>query len=225
MSLRTLFATLAVFSAAAASAQPAFGLKAGARYCVSDGGYSVRIVTASRHLVEYDGTPSGLGFHVGCSLTSSTSAAASFRSEVLYASKRLRQENDVVTPLVADSARRDHSIYELRLDYLEIPLLIGLGSDRGFSFQFGLCPSFGLAAKTKISSTITMTAPGYSEVVQDTTWSYISSSTGALVLDLQLGIRYGWGRGLELGLVYTRDMTSSSRSHVSAFQLSAGYRL
>jgi hypothetical protein len=223
MNTRLTILMIAGFLTFGASAQAVFGLKAGGRYCIDDKGFKVWTTSSTGTRTEYSGIPTGLGYQFGCYVISSARAAASFRAELVYGSKRMRQLHDITTALNGDTARRDQVTYTAVLNYLEIPLLISLGHIKGLSFQFGLCPSLRLTGETKVRDQVTLMAPGYSENADVTATYDHKGHIGGFVLDAQVGVRYGIGRGTEVVLAYVRDMTNSYAGHVGMFQLSAGY--
>ncbi len=161
-------------------------------------------------------------FHVGALVEIPLSSKFAFAPELVYSSQGSKTEADIMFPGFSIGGEST-----VTLNYINLPLMAKYYVAEGFSFQVGPQIGFLLSAKEKGS------------INENGVISQIDVDTTDLYKDIDLGINFGLGYQLEMGIFldarYNVGLTNINdldleigelevENQNGVFQLSAGYK-
>lgn len=218
---------LLVFGLGAVSglfAQSNLGAKAGFNYHFQSTSKGEKAPVGS---VEPEGTD-GPGFHVGAFLQVDLTDKVFLRPELLYSTRMASSQQSSDITLAGTRTVIDQEV-KGTLNYLEVPLLLGIRLSDKFSVHAG--PGFGLVLGNKVSVSGTQAVTTPEGTVNTSLDATVSSTDGLRPVEIAglVGFGYRMDSGVDLGIRYWRGFTSLeentdfSKTNQNVVQLSIGY--
>jgi hypothetical protein len=179
----------------AQNAKVRFGIKAG-----------VDLMTQGSFVDNYSGRSEGYqyraGFQAGLCSVVTISNKIDFIPQILYTQKGAT----ALKPFLVESDAIGQVMYENRINYLDVPLLIGFKSQPGFTLFIGPQVAFLLSQKTSLYNTTTTGTDGLkSEVISG-----------------NLGLGFAAGPDVSINLIYNRDFQRTAKGDVNGTERDSG---
>lgn len=151
--LRTSLAAIALFfMLAPVNAQLAFGVKGGVNFNTLKAQYSGSTAPP-------DTKASGMGFHMGFFLVTSTDASAAMRFELLYSRRATSEDYDYTTGTSPHEHQyKGHA--DFTLEYMEVPVFLSIRASEELSIHVGAAAAVLISASSTDEGTLYWTDMG-----------------------------------------------------------------
>lgn len=198
---KLLFVLALLIISSSTSAQVGFGVKAGANY---------NLLTQKNT----DAT-SGVGMHLGVYGRVPISELISFQPEILFTTRGVKETVDETisyTDLTGFHTQTEKGDVKLHINYLEVPLLLGIEVAEGLRIHVG--PALALRAGYKVSLDYTSTVTTNGNTQQSVIKADSKDDTGVRGFDFSAlaGLNYELENGLNFGARYLRSFTTLGES-------------
>lgn len=212
-----LCGAIALFGFLSANAQEVqFGVKAG-----------VNFATIGGDIEDADGRTS---FHVGAVAEFKISDKFSFQPELMYSAQGAKEEFKETYTILGTSYTSEESS-EIKLDYINIPLMAKFYVAEGFSLEAGPQVGFLISAKSEYEFTETSNDGTTVSEVSGSDEEDIKDFVSGLDYGLNFGVGYKMDSGLNFGARYNlglgnvndEDDSDDYKINNSVIQVSLGY--
>ena len=194
-----VFATIALMAVGVQAQEVAFGAKAGVNFASLSGD-------------DAEGLDGRTGFHLGVIADIAITNRFSIQPEVLYSTRGAKQDNFLFEDEFGDDMTGK---VEIKLDYIDVPVMLKYYVVQGLSLQAGLQFSFNTSSEMEFSDDTDSITIG----MEDETESFDIGGAVGLGYDLPMGLflqgRYTTG--------FTEIFTDSDIKN-NVLQLSIGYK-